>query len=79
VISKYIEKALARAKYTQLEDGSYCATVRGLKGIIAVGVTLESCRRELIGVIEEWVLVRVAQQLSVPPIGGVCVRVKRAV
>jgi predicted RNase H-like HicB family nuclease len=60
----YLDAALDRVKYTGLEDGSYCAEVRGLKGVIATGETLERCRGELQDVIEEWVLVRVSRGLQ---------------
>ena len=78
MISKYLEKALERARYEQLEDQSYCATVRGLPGVLAVGGSIESCRSELAEVVEEWILVRVARGLAVPKLGGVALRVRRA-
>ena len=78
MITRYIEKALGRARYEALEDGSYCATVRGLKGVMALERTVEECRRELADVIEAWILVRVARGLSVPPLGGVAIKIKRA-
>ena len=53
MITRYIEKALGHASYQALEDGSYCATVRGLRGVVALGRTIEECRRELADVIEE--------------------------
>jgi len=59
-------------------DGGFCATVRGLRGVIAVGRTLEDCRTELAEVVEEWILVRVARGLAIPKLGGVSIRVKRA-
>ena len=78
MILKYIDKALRRARYTQPDPGMFCATVPGLRGVIATASTLEICRDRLAEVIEEWVLVRVARGLSVPPIGGVRVAVKKA-
>jgi len=78
MITRYIEKALGRARYEASEDGSYCATVRGLRGVIALGQTVEECRRELADVIEAWILVRVARGLPVPPLGGVAIKIKRA-
>jgi len=78
MLTKYLEKALARARYQQLEDGSFCATVPGLKGVLAVGRRVEDCRSELTEVVEEWVLVRVARGLSVPKLGGIVIRVRRA-
>jgi predicted RNase H-like HicB family nuclease len=46
--------------------------------VLATGRTLEACREELGEVVEEWVLVRVAQGLSVPPLRSVTVRVTKA-
>jgi predicted RNase H-like HicB family nuclease len=76
VITLYIDKALHRARYAEVDPGVYCATVPGLRGVIATGATLEACRDALAEVVEEWVLVRVARGVSVPSLGGVTVAVK---
>ena len=34
MITKYLEEALKRASYQPLEGGGYCATVRGLRGVL---------------------------------------------
>ena len=78
MIRRYVDQALQRARYTQLEDGSYCAEVRGLRGVIATGATLEKCRSGLQEVLEEWILVRVARGLEVPTLGREKIRVRRA-
>jgi predicted RNase H-like HicB family nuclease len=78
MIIRYLDKALRRARYAQLEDGSYCATVPGLRGVVATAATLEQCRNQLAEVVEEWVLVRVARGLTVPALGGTKVEVKKA-
>ena len=78
MITRYVSCALDRAQYRLLEDGSFAATVRGLRGVIATGATLEACRSDLTEVIEEWVLVRVARGLAVPALDGVTIRVRRA-
>jgi predicted RNase H-like HicB family nuclease len=78
MITKYIEKALQKAVYEPLEDGSFYATVPGLRGVIALGRGVEECRHELAEVVEEWVLMRVARGLSVPKLGGLSVSVRRA-
>jgi predicted RNase H-like HicB family nuclease len=61
MITTYLDKALRRARYTQVDGGMFCATVPGLRGVIATGPTLESCRDQLAEVIEGWVLVRVTR------------------
>jgi predicted RNase H-like HicB family nuclease len=117
MISRYIEQALVRARYEQLEAGTYCetpgrfaseggshssaqrrqgrlfqpfagrrgaamsnycATVPGLRGVLATGRSVEDCRRNLANVVEEWILVRVARGLSVPRLRRITIRVRRA-
>jgi predicted RNase H-like HicB family nuclease len=78
MIRRYLDAALARARYTELEDGSYGAEVRGLRGVIATGATLEECRKSLQEVVEEWILVRVARGLEVPALGAARIRVRKA-
>jgi predicted RNase H-like HicB family nuclease len=53
MISRYIERALERARYELIPDGTFAATVRGLRGVVATGATLEACRRDLAEVVEE--------------------------
>ena len=78
MISRYIERALERARYELLPDGTFSATVRGLRGVVATGATLEACRRDLVEVVEEWLLVRVARGLDVPTLDGATIKVRRA-
>ena len=78
MIQKYIAKALARARFAKLEDGSVCATVPGLKGVLAIGDDRRACKEQLAEIVEEWVLVRVSQGLSVPKLDGIGVQVRRA-
>jgi predicted RNase H-like HicB family nuclease len=78
MIRRYLDAALGRAQYTQLEGRSYAAEVRGLRGVIATGATLEACRRTLEEVVEEWVLVRVSKGLEIPALGTAKIRVRKA-
>jgi predicted RNase H-like HicB family nuclease len=78
MISQYVATALERAQYRLIDKGTFAATVRGLRGVIATGPTLEACRRELAEVLEEWILVRVARGLAIPPLGKAVVRIRRA-
>lgn len=76
MIRRYVEEALRRARYDKLEDGSYYAEVPRLRGVLATAETLEECREQLAEVVEEWVLVRVAKGLPVPPLGRAAIKVK---
>jgi predicted RNase H-like HicB family nuclease len=74
MIRQYVEEALKRARYDKLEDGTFCAEVPRLRGVLATGETLEECRDQLGEVVEEWVLIRVAKGLPVPPLGRIEVK-----
>ncbi|MBI2461703.1 MAG: type II toxin-antitoxin system HicB family antitoxin [Candidatus Rokubacteria bacterium] len=78
MIRQYVEEALKIARYDKLEDGTFCGEVPRLRGVLATGETLEECRSQLAEVVEEWVLVRVAKGLAVPPLGKIEVKVKKA-
>ena len=54
MITSYLEKQLGRARYKILEDGVYFGEISGLQGVWASSKTLEKCREELRGVLEEW-------------------------
>lgn len=78
MISRYVQNALDRARYRELDDGSFCATVPGLRGVIANADRLEICRTQLAEVIEEWILTRVALGLAIPALGGQRILVRKA-
>jgi predicted RNase H-like HicB family nuclease len=69
VITQYVQAALERALYETVDAKTVCATVPGLPGVLATGTSLESCRADLVNVIEEWILVRVANGLRIPRLG----------
>jgi predicted RNase H-like HicB family nuclease len=78
MISRYVAQALGRARYEPIAHGRWSATVRGLRGVIAVGASIEKCRQSLAEAVEDWILVRVSRDLPVPKLGGVVIRVRRA-
>ena len=78
MISQYVDEALRSAHYDLLEDGTFCGEIERLRGVIAVGETLEECRNQLTEIVEEWILVRVSRGLAVPSLGRIAIRVKKA-
>jgi predicted RNase H-like HicB family nuclease len=70
MFAEYVQAALRHAKYEVLEDDTYMATVDGLRGVIAVGDTIEECRDDLIGVIEGWVALGLRLGHVIPIIDG---------
>lgn len=78
MIRQYVEEALRIALDDKLEDGTFYGEVPRLRGVLATGDTLEECRNQLAEVVEEWVLIRVAKRLPVPPLGKIEIKVKKA-
>ncbi|NAT10605.1 HicB family protein [ANME-1 cluster archaeon AG-394-G06] len=71
MITEYIEAALSKAKYEIIEDEEpYYGDVPELEGVWATGKTLEECRKNLVEVIDGWILVRLRKGLPIPPIGA---------
>jgi len=69
MILQYIEKALSYARYEIIEDKNpYYGEVPELAGVWATGLTLEECRKNLVDVIEGWIIIRLKRGLPIPPI-----------
>jgi predicted RNase H-like HicB family nuclease len=78
MLTEYIQAALRKARYDILpSEGGYFGEIPGFRGVYATTPTLESCRKELREVLEEWILLRVAKNLPLPEVDGVRLRVKR--
>ena len=70
--SRYLSTAMKRAHYEILPDsGGYYGEIPDCPGVYATSASLEECREQLEEVLEEWVLLRVHRNLSLPVIDGV--------
>lgn len=70
MMAQYIQAALETAEYKKLDDGSWFASVPDVEGVWANGITVEQCRRELVEVLEEWLLLKVRDNEPLPVIQG---------
>jgi predicted RNase H-like HicB family nuclease len=68
MLTEYIERAMRKAKYKKLADGTYCGTIRPCPGAIAFGKTLRECKREMRSVLEDWLLVKLRHGDPLPVI-----------
>jgi predicted RNase H-like HicB family nuclease len=76
MIFEYIQKALKKAEYKRLDNGTWFAEIPGFQGVWANGKTVEECRYELQEVLEEWLVFKIRDQDPIPEIEGVEIRVK---
>lgn len=58
MLTAYISAAMNRARYKIIDDGTYFGEVPGLQGLWSNAKTLESCRKELQEVLEDWLIVK---------------------
>lgn len=74
MLRDYTKTALGRAHYEIIEDTEpFYGEVPELRGVWAMGETLEACRNNLESTVEGWLLVRLTHNLSIPEVGGFAV------
>ncbi len=74
MLTSYIRAAMRKARYEMLSaDGTFYGHIPELKGVWANATTLEACRDELEEVLEEWILFRVSEHMSLPSIDGISI------
>lgn len=77
MLQTYIQKAMQKAQYKKLEDGSWFAEVPGLQGVWANGHSVESCRDELSEVIEEWLFLKIYDHNEIPVLDGIVLKIDK--
>jgi predicted RNase H-like HicB family nuclease len=77
MLTRYIQAVMHRARYEILpDDGTFYGEIPGFQGVWANAATLEACREELEEVLEEWILLGVAQHHPLPVIDGIDLTVR---
>ncbi len=77
MLLQYMEGAIKNAEYKKLEDGTWFAKIPGFQGVWANGKTIEECRNELFEVLEEWILLKIRDDESVPVVDGIKLSIKK--
>ncbi len=77
MISEYLEKAMLKAVYEKLEDGTYCGEIHDCPGTIAFAATISDCQKELKSVLEDWLMVGLRHDHELPVIDGIDLNQKK--
>jgi predicted RNase H-like HicB family nuclease len=64
------------AQYKKLEDGSWFADIPDFSGVWANGKSVEICRKELIEVLEEWIILKLKDRDFIPVIKDIDINIK---
>ena len=76
MLFEYIQKALKKAEYKILDNGTWFAEIPGFEGVWANAKTEEECRFELQEVLEEWLILKIRDRDPIPEIEGIAIKVK---
>ena len=68
MLIQYIDKALSKAIYDKLEDGSFSGRIPLCPRVIAFGKTLFQCQEELRSSLEGWLIVKIRHGDKLPVI-----------
>jgi len=71
MLIEFINKAMSKAVYEKLGDGTYSGKIPQTQGVIAFGETLYQCQEELKSVLEGWLIVKIRHGDKLPVIGGI--------
>jgi predicted RNase H-like HicB family nuclease len=67
MIQDFITSNLNKATYELIDGGKrFYAEIKGLRGVWAVGKTLEEARRNLMTTLEGWLILRLKKNLPIP-------------
>ena len=64
---EYMNAAMAKAKYEQMEDGRFFATIPEFDGLWAVGRTEDEAVKELCDALDGWLQVHIKISKEPPP------------
>lgn len=77
MLVEYIQGALEDAEYKRLANGTWFAEIPGFKGVWANGKTVEECRKELVEVLEEWLILKLRDADPIPLVKGYEISIKK--
>jgi predicted RNase H-like HicB family nuclease len=76
MLFEYIQAALESADYKKLDNGTWFAEISGFEGVWANRNTVEECRRELMEVLEEWLILKVRDGDPIPKVKDIEIHIK---
>ena len=71
ILHRYICSAMKQAVYEKIDENEYAGKIPSCWGVIVFGQTLEECKRELLSVLEDWILLGLVFGHHIPIICGI--------
>ncbi len=79
MLVEYIQGAIENAEYKKLDDKSWFAEIQGFEGVWANGKSVEECRKEIMEVLEEWLILKIRDRDPIPVIKGIDLNISKEV
>jgi predicted RNase H-like HicB family nuclease len=74
MLTAYIQAAMRRAHYEMIDDARpFFGSIPGCPGVWVSGESLEVCREELQGALEDWIVLGLRMGHTLPVIDGIAV------
>jgi len=71
MLTEFIDKAMSKAFYEKLEDGTYSGRIPQCAGVVAFGASLYECQNELRSSLEGWLIVKIRYGDKLPVMGRI--------
>ena len=72
MLTEYIEAAMKKARYEILsDDNTFYGHIPGFDGVYSNARDLETCRRGLREVLEEWIMLGISRHAVLPIVDGI--------
>ena len=71
MLIEYVNKAMSKAVYDKLEDGTFSGNIPQCPGVVAFGESLYQCEQELRSSLEGWLIVKIRHGDRLPVIGRI--------
>lgn len=71
MLTNYIHAAMCQARYEKLDDGTFYGEIKLCPGVWSQDTMLERCREILQEVLEEWIVLKLRDGDTLPPIDGI--------
>jgi len=71
MLIEYVNKAMSKAVYDKLEDGTFTGKIPQCQGVVAFGESLFQCEQELRSSLEGWLIVKIRHGDKLPVIGKI--------
>ncbi len=76
MLIEYIQSAMHQAKYELMENGHFFGSIPECQGAWGEGATLEECREDLEGALQDWIIVGLRFGHTLPVVGGIDINPK---